>query len=129
ARSHTDLSEWKRAERALQEAKEGAEAANRAKSIFLSNLNHELRSPLNVVTGLSDILRLQTQDAEIARVAQKIREAGEHMLHLIEDLLDLDRISTGKLGLQARDAAIDSLVRGVIEARAPHLAEGVSLES
>ncbi|OGL60579.1 MAG: hypothetical protein A3I72_03720, partial [Candidatus Tectomicrobia bacterium RIFCSPLOWO2_02_FULL_70_19] len=126
---HKDLSEWKRAEQALQEAKEGAEAANRAKSIFLSNLNHELRSPLNVVTGLSDILRLQTQDAEIARVAQKIREAGEHMLHLIEDLLDLDRISTGKLGLQIRDAAIDPLVRAAIEARLHHLPEGFFLET
>ncbi|MBI4252389.1 MAG: GAF domain-containing protein, partial [Candidatus Tectomicrobia bacterium] len=80
---HKDLSEWKRAERALQEAKEEAEAANRAKSAFLSNLNHELRSPLNVVSGLSDILRLQAPDGETSRIAQRIREAGEHMLRLI----------------------------------------------
>ncbi|MBI3127070.1 MAG: GAF domain-containing protein [Candidatus Tectomicrobia bacterium] len=126
---HKDLSEWKRAERALQEAKEEAEAANRAKSVFLSNLNHELRSPLNVITGLSDILRLEARDGETAQVAQKVREAGEHMLSLIEDLLDLDRISTGKLSLQLRDAPVDSLVRSAVEGRIPQLPCGFTLVS
>jgi signal transduction histidine kinase len=103
-----DITEKVRAERVLHEAKAGAEAANLAKSQFLANMSHELRTPLNAILGFSEVLEngiagpLQSRQKEYIGL---IRQSGEHLLHVINEILDLARIDAGKLDLQ--DEVID----------------------
>jgi PAS domain S-box-containing protein len=97
-----DITEKVQAERALVEAKAAAEAANLTKSQFLANMSHELRTPLNAILGFSEVLEngiagpLQSRQAEYVGL---IRQSGEHLLRIINDLLDLTRIDAGKLEL------------------------------
>jgi PAS domain S-box-containing protein len=97
-----DITEKMLAERALLEAKATAEAANSAKSQFLANMSHELRTPLNAVLGFSEVLQngiagpLQSRQIEYVGL---IRQSGEHLLHVINEILDLARIDAGKLEL------------------------------
>jgi len=81
----------------LSIAYEGAEAANRAKSVFLTHMSHELRTPLNVVIGFSDILINDKRDANEKRFEyyQDIKSSGEHLLSIINDILDISRIEAG----------------------------------
>lgn len=89
------------AKESAEEARRAAEAANRAKSAFLSNISHELRTPLNSILGYAQILQ---HDPALPDHAQKslrvIRSSGEHLLHLIDDLLDLAKIEVGKMKVQ-----------------------------
>jgi PAS domain S-box-containing protein len=97
-----DITEKVMAERALRDAKAAAEAANLAKSQFLANMSHELRTPLNAILGFSEVLQhgiagpLQSRQMEYIGL---IRQSGEHLLHVINEILDLARIDAGKLQL------------------------------
>ena len=97
-----DITEKVLAERAVVEAKAAAEAASLAKSHFLANMSHELRTPLNAILGFSEVLEngiagpLQSRQTEYVSL---IRQSGEHLLHVINELLDLTRIDAGKLEL------------------------------
>ena len=83
----------------LRLEKEAAEAANQAKSEFLANMSHELRTPLNSILGFAQILQHQSADREVRKRLGMIHQSGEHLLTLINDILDLSRIEAGKLAL------------------------------
>ena len=97
-----DAADRKRAEEESAKAREAAEAASRAKSVFLANTSHELRTPMNAVLGMLALLlesELTPEQRECAAVA---REAGEELLRIVNDLLDLSRIEADRLALEAR---------------------------
>jgi len=98
----TDLSERLRLERDLDEARQRAESANRAKSAFLANMSHEIRTPLNAVLGYAQLLREDSSLASGVRErVESIYNAGARLLRLINDVLDLSKIEAGALQLNA----------------------------
>ena len=93
--------EYQRA--ALLEAKDAAEAASRAKSTFLANMSHEIRTPMNAIIGLTHLL-IQEIDAPKPRARlRRIDEAAQHLLHILNDVLDLSKIEAGRLSLEETD--------------------------
>jgi PAS domain S-box-containing protein len=110
----TDITEAKRREAAVIEAKEGAELASRAKSTFLANMSHELRTPLNAVIGFAELIGLQVNGPvghdRYLEYARDIRVSGEHLLTLINDILDLSRIEAGAVELNEDDIACADLI-------------------
>jgi signal transduction histidine kinase len=102
----------------LQEAKKMAEAANNAKSAFLSNVSHELRTPMHGILSFASfgIKKYATANPEkLLDYFQKIRQSGESLLMLLNDLLDLAKLESGKIEFRFKPANINSLIDNVIE--------------
>jgi PAS domain S-box-containing protein len=99
----------------LVSAKEAAEAASRAKSTFLANMSHEIRTPMNAITGLAYVLQQKGNlNADQQDKLHKIVGASDHLLSIINDILDLSKIEAGKLILEQVDFRLESLINDVI---------------
>lgn len=110
----TDMNDRVHAELGLRKAKEAAELANRAKSEFLANMSHELRTPLNAIIGFSEILRTEAfgklGHENYKEYSTDIHSAGEHLLQVINDILDVAKIEAGQLQLSEREISLENLV-------------------
>ena len=113
---YSDITEFKRRQEALEEARHEAVRASQVKSEFRAKMSHELRTPLNAIIGYSQLLQEDAEDdgndAALADL-RKIENAGKHLLSLINDILDLSKIEAGKMDVYIEPIDVASLTRDV----------------
>ncbi|WP_052553789.1 response regulator [Enhygromyxa salina] len=117
-----EIAERKRTEQELNKAMRAAEAANLAKSQFLASMSHELRTPLNAVIGYSEMLMEEAEDTgseELVPDLQRIRNAGKHLLGIINDILDLSKVEAGKIELFIESVRLPALIDEIIDTVRP----------
>jgi cell cycle sensor histidine kinase DivJ len=104
----------------LTAARDVAVNANQSKTLFFANMSHELRTPLNAIIGFSQLLEADTFAAKRAEYARLIYESGQHLLDLVDELLDISKIEAGRLRLDDSDVLLDDVIAeccGIVEPR------------
>tara|TARA_R110000868_G_scaffold36074_2_gene128415 strand:- start:8244 stop:10010 length:1767 start_codon:yes stop_codon:yes gene_type:complete len=108
-----DISKIKETELALIEAKEKESMANKAKDEFLTTMSHEIRTPLNAVIGISHLLLLENPKKEQLENLSSLKHSSEHLLCLVNDILDFNKIASGLLELEERDFSLNQVLNGL----------------
>ena len=113
-----DMTSWKKTEAELIEAREAAELASAQKSEFLANISHEIRTPLNAILGFSEVMKARRfgaiENDKYSGYVNDIHSSGEHLLSLINDLLDLSKVEAGKLELNFASVDLGEVISQAI---------------
>lgn len=112
---YRDITERKETERALINAREIAEESKRLKQKFLANMSHEIRTPMNGVMGIVYLLEKTNLDADQKKYLNILKDSSEHLLHIINDILDVSKIEEGKLVLAKTPVEMDVIIEGVYQ--------------
>ena len=115
-------------EMALIKAKAQAETAEQAKSEFIANISHEIRSPLTVILGMNDLLLQRELSAEVLEKLQHIADSGQYLLGIINDVLDLSKIEAGRMEIKSEPFRLNALIDGITARKRPLLNPAVTLE-
>ncbi|MEM1171624.1 MAG: ATP-binding protein [Cyanobacteria bacterium P01_H01_bin.35] len=117
-----DITERRNTQLELELAKEAAEAANQAKSRFLANISHELKTPLNVIIGYGDLLHEEINDLgyqDLTNDLNKIRLESQKLLKMIQEIIDISKIEANKMKLYLEDFNLSSLIKNVVKSVEP----------
>ncbi|MEM7134548.1 MAG: ATP-binding protein [Chloroflexota bacterium] len=111
----SEIEERKRIEQTLRETQQAAELASRAKGEFLANMSHEIRTPMNGVIGMVSLLQETDLDEDQREFVETIRSSGEHLLHIINEILDFTKIESGGLLIENQAFAFENCISHVFD--------------
>lgn len=126
-----DTTERRHAQAELEQARRAAEAANESKSVFLANMSHEIRTPLTAILGYTDVLHAQLDDSDAQACLRTIKENGKYLCDIINDILDLSKIESGKMTVRRDETSLIKIladIRSLMNVRATEKSLALSVD-